>query len=185
MNTGKEKLRPVPIASSPLTRVVGVVNTQQGPTPYYMSDQECARLVSSALAHDVAGAITRGTGVAPPRGERRAGRGDAMGWSGRQQGAAYELSRLWRAALPVRGFPRGYAGAAGGNRGDVSPEEAQDAQEAWDGYCVAMDEVLRCCSAKHAQMLQLTIVYDEPARLETAWLVREALSFLADHWNIK
>ncbi|ONG56980.1 hypothetical protein BKE38_05140 [Pseudoroseomonas deserti] len=64
-------------------------------------------------------------------------------------------------------------------------DEGQDAQEAWNGYCAAMEDVRRLCSAKHEQALRMVVVYEEPSRLATAWLVREALAHLANFWRLK
>jgi hypothetical protein len=149
-----------------------------------MTDSERDQLLATALSSDVASVITRGTGDPGDRHHRRPGEGQAAGWDTLQQLAAYELARLWRAARPIIGGPKGYTGASI-RRGCVDVDEGQDAQEAWRGYCNAMEEVKRRCSARHEQALRLVVVYEEPSRLATAWLVREALSHLADWWKLK
>lgn len=180
MNTGKERLRPAPIAQSPMTRVAGVVKLDGGPRPFCMTDRDRAEMLSTALTNDVAGAITRPSGTAA---DKRRPDPSSTSWDGRQQAAAAELGRLWRTSLRGRSFPMGYGG--GHKLGEPDPSEAAVCQDAWNRYCEAMEEVKRRCSARHEQMLRLSVVYEEPVRLDTAWMVREALSFLADHWRLR
>lgn len=163
-----------------MIRPAGVVHLD-GVRPWCMSDREAEQMLSTARELDIAGAITRPSGDPETK---RQGRVSSTPWAGRQAAAAYELARLWRCALPIRGFPKGYQGALS-SRPELGDGERVDAQAAWDGYCAAMEEVERRCSARHARMLRTVIVYEEPTRLDTAWLVREALDYLADWWGIK
>jgi hypothetical protein len=48
-----------------------------------------------------------------------------------------------------------------------------------------MAEVERQCSEAHANAVRMAVVLHEPSSLGRAYLVREALTFLADWWRLK
>lgn len=159
-----------------LTLPVGSIQQSRA---YVTTDADRDRALKTVEALGENSYVTR------PSGERRyadPNPGQASGWSGRQQAAARKLQGLWRGALPLRGLPMAYgdAGRAGGGCDDP-----QAAQEAWDGYCAAMDELVRRCSHRHAEAVRMAVVYEEPSPLGRAHIVREGLAFLADWWGVR
>jgi hypothetical protein len=158
-------------------RITIAVGTVQQSRAHITTDADRDRYLLTVAETDTARVITRPSGRYEDRQP-----GQAAGWSGRQQAAARKLQGLWRGALPLRGLPMAYgdAGRAGGGCDDP-----QAAQEAWDGYCAAMDELVRRCSQRHADAVRLAVVYEEPSTLGRAHMVREGLAFLADWWGVR
>jgi hypothetical protein len=162
-----------------LTLPVGSTQQSQG---YVTTDADRDRYMSQAHAADTVGALTRPSGDPAARHRPDSAPGQAAGWSGRQASAAERLQRLWRAALPLRGFPKGYGGWSRGGGGCDDPEAAQ---EAWDDYSAAMDELTLKCSQAHANAVRMAVVQEDAPPLGRAFLVREGLSFLADWWRMR
>ena len=185
MNSSRDRLRPQPASVAPLTLATGTIDLSAGPRPSTMSDRERDRLLSSVESSQANHAVTRPSGQHQEPRRLTEDSGSAGGWSPRQQAAARELAHLWRGALPIRGLPRGYCSHLAARRGEIGPEDAKAAQDAWDRYCDAMDQVSAWCSQRHADALRMVIVYGEPSTLARAPLVREALSFLGDYWRMR
>jgi hypothetical protein len=118
-----------------------------------------------------------------PERYRDLGEGHAAGWCLRQLGAAEKLEKHWRGALPLRGLPRSF-GDWGSSGGTLNEDQVAACQAAWTAYDTAMGYVERDCGHEHAGALRMVVVYKEPSRLDGAWRVREALTFLADHWGL-
>jgi hypothetical protein len=145
---------------------VPVGSTQQS-RAYVTSDADRDRYVAQAHAADTVGVLTRLSGTPVSQHRPVSALGSMEGWSGRQSAAAIELRELWQAALPVRDMPAGYADWSrferrGRNTGCDNPQEAQ---EAWDGYCKAMDDLARRCSHAHAAAIKAAIVFKDPPTL--------------------
>jgi hypothetical protein len=167
-----------------LTKPVGT--TMQSTRFHITTDADRDRYVSQALATDTAGAITRPSGEARDRHRPDPQPGEMTGWSARQTAAANHLKMLWRAALPIRGMPAGYSDwRRFTDRGRDTNENPEVAQEAWDDYCKAMDELARCTSTAHANAVKAAIVFEDPPTLPRAYLVREGLSFLVTWWKLR
>jgi hypothetical protein len=60
-----------------------------------------------------------------------------------------------------------------------------EAQQAWREYSESMDAVAQRCSQRHADALRMVVVHEEPSPLGRAYLVREALTWLADWWKLR
>lgn len=161
-----------------LTVTVGQVRQSR---VYYCSDADRDRFMAAAAA-TMEGVVTRPTGDPVPL-EKSSATRQAGGWSPRQQAAARTLADLWRQALPLRGFPGGYAGGGKG-RGEMSEEQAAACQAAWTEYRDTMDAVYARCSPRHEHWLRQAVVYADAVPLGAAHLVREALDWLADEWGI-
>jgi hypothetical protein len=163
----------------PTTVLIGT--TQQNQSFYVMTDAERDEAMAVQEARP-SPAITRPSGDPDARRRPDPLPGQAAGWSGRQASAASRLRHLWRAALPLRGFPKGYGDWGRGGKGCDDPEAAQ---EAWDDYCKAMDELEIRTSRQHANAVRMAVVQEDASTLARAYLVREGLSFLAHWWRIR
>jgi hypothetical protein len=180
-----DRKAPEPLVGGAVLGLTLAAGTVQQGQAFVMTDTMRDELYIGALAADVAGRFTRPMGKPEDIRKPDPGPGFAAGWSKRQQVAATKLSGLWRSALPLRGLPMAYgdAGRAGG--ACMTPDQVKAAQDAWDGYCAAMEEVSRRCSHRHAEALRMAVIYEDPSTLSRAYLVREALGHLADWWNLR
>jgi hypothetical protein len=70
-------------------------------------------------------------------------------------------------------------------RGFGGSDDPEAAQEAWDDYSEAMDELALKCSQAHANAVRMRAVQGDAPPLGRAYLVREGLSFLADWWRMR
>ena len=149
---------------------------------YVCTDADRDAFREGAEGGYMAGRYTRPTGEPVPL-ERSSQAHTVGGWSTQERSAALYLQGYWQAALPLRGLPGGYSGGKRGG-GEISEEEAERAQYAWDAYCTAMTGVRERCSTRHEHWLREAVIYREAVRPAAAMLVREALSWLAQEWRI-
>jgi hypothetical protein len=162
-----------------LTRPAGV--TMQGQV-YVCTDDDRERFLAAAEGGYMAGRYTKPSGE-PVALERSSQANTLGGWSAQQRSAALHLQGYWQSALPLRGLPGGYSGGKRGG-GEISEEDAERAQHAWNAYCEAMTGVRERCSSRHEHWLREAVIYREAVRPAAAELVREALSWLAYEWRI-
>jgi hypothetical protein len=99
----------------------------------------------------------------------------------RQADAAAELARLWRAALPGREAPMGYAGGGRSGR-HLSPEEEREAGEAARLYRDALDACQWAVGVRGVIALETCIIHHQQARLSSH--LPRALTALADHFGV-
>ncbi|MCR0981804.1 hypothetical protein [Roseomonas populi] len=174
---------PKPLVSGGELGLTMAAGTVTAGGAYVMSDEKRDELYLTALAADVTGRFTRPMGRVEDQPLRREdGYGD--GWCRRQRAAAARLGALWKAAVPGIDVPGGYPGGGKGG-GTLSQEEEEAAHVAFKAYSEAMAQVERQCSMQHANAVRMVIIYAEPSPQSRAWMVREALLFLADWWRVK
>lgn len=168
---------------APVTFIAGTVTPGAS---YVCSDADRDRFLASVEATDDAKTITRPTGE-PKRLDQSLEQ--AQGWSGRQQATMRRLRRLWHDAKIERVQPQGYPTEVcqpytPGGEDTHTPEQVEAATLAYRQYQQAMRDVSQRCSPRHEHWLRQAAL-EEAVPLGAAYLVREALNWLADDWRMK